>query len=73
MLIEVERMQCDRCQERVLELYSSEDLSSKRCEIVGTPWYCYSCMKETGQTPLDNRTFRVRYVNQRQRWVDRLV
>jgi len=73
MLIDLEHMRCDRCQDKVLELYSSQDLSSKSCEIVGTPWYCYNCMHETHQTPIDNRSFRVRYVSQRQRWIGRIA
>jgi len=64
MTIDVEHMKCDRCQQEVLELYSSADLSSKYCEIIGTPWYCYLCMSETDQTPIISRTFRVRYVSQ---------
>lgn len=42
-------LRCDRCNERANTLYLSKDLSAKNVEIIGLPWYCGFCMKETGQ------------------------
>jgi len=51
---------CVRCQKEVSTLFNSIDLSSKYCLIIGTPWYCFHCMRDTGQIPISKNTFRLR-------------
>lgn len=45
-------LRCDRCNREMMELYLSRDLSAPNVEIIGFPWYCADCMRETGQ-PLE--------------------
>jgi uncharacterized protein with PIN domain len=52
--MEFMEMRCDRCNEPVQTVYLSEDLSAPNVQVIGTPWYCAQCMRQTGQQ-LDNR------------------